>query len=78
MTTNWLLLGKATVPPPTPPIDTAGVPVLKKKLGGYVSEILPPPDIEPPAVVVKENVAAAVVFPATRSAVAIINDGLVN
>ena len=72
--TNRLLEGKATLPPPTPPIDTAGVPVLKKKLGGYVSVMLLPPASAPPAVVVNENVAAAGVFPATRSAVAIVKE----
>ena len=61
----------------TPPIDTAGVPVLKKKLGGYVSVMLLPLASSPPAVVVNANVAAAGVLPATRSAVAIANEVLV-
>ena len=74
MTTNWLLLGKATVPPLTPPIDTASVPVLKKKLGGYVSVILLPIASAPPKVVVNENVAAAAVFPARRSDTEIANE----
>ena len=72
--TNRLLEAKATVPPSTPPIDTAGVPELKKKLGGYVSVIQLPPASAPPAVVLNANVAAAAVFPATRSAVAIVNE----
>ncbi len=39
--------------------------------------ILLPIASAPPKVVVNENVAAAGVFPATRSAVAIVNEGLV-
>ena len=77
--TIWVLVGVATLPVggPLPLICTPGVPVLEKKPAGYVSVILPPVASAPPAVVVNENVAAAGVFPATRSAVAIVNEGIV-
>jgi hypothetical protein len=77
--TIWVLVGIATVPVggPLPLICTPGVPVLEKKLGGYVSVMVPPAASAPPAVVVNENVAAAPVLPATRSDVAIENKALV-
>ena len=77
--TIWVLVGVATVPVggPLPLICTPGVPVLEKKLDGYVSVILSPAASAPPAVVVNENVAAAPVLPATRSDVAIENKALV-
>ena len=77
--TIWVLVGVATLPVggPLPLICTPGVPVLEKKPAGYVSVILPPVASAPPAVVVNENVAAAGVLPATRSVVAIVNEGLV-
>ena len=75
--TIWVLVGVATVPPLTPLIVTAGVPVLEKKPDGYVNVMVLPVASAPPAVVVNENVAAADVLPATRSDVAITNEGLV-
>ena len=76
--TIWVLVGVATLPVgPLPLICTPGVPVLEKKPAGYVSVILPPVASAPPAVVVNENVAAADVLPATRSDVAIANEGSV-
>ena len=75
--TIWVLVGVATAPPPTPLIVAAGDPALAKKPDGYVSVMLPPEASAPPAVVVNENVAAAEVLPATRSDVAIANEGLV-
>ena len=77
--TIWVLVGVATVPVggPVPLICTPGVPVLEKKLDGYVSVILPPAASAPPAVVVNENVAAADVLPAKRSDADIANEGLV-
>ena len=77
--TIWVLVGVATVPVGGPPplICTPGVPVLEKKLDGYVSVMVPPVASAPPAVVVNENVAAADVLPATRSDVAIANEGSV-
>ena len=76
--TIWVLVGVATVPVggPLPLICTPGVPVLEKKLDGYVSVMVPPVASAPPAVVVNENVAAAPVLPATRSDVAIANKAL--
>ena len=75
--TIWVLVGVATLPVGLllPLICTQGVPVLEKKPAGYVSVILPPVASAPPAVVVNENVAAADVLPATRSDVAIANEG---
>ena len=77
--TIWVLVGVATLPVggPLPLICTPGVPVLEKKPAGYVSVILPPISSLPPAEVVNENVAAADVLPATRSDVAIANEGSV-
>ena len=74
--TIWVLVGVATVPVGGPPplICTPGVPVLEKKLDGYVSVMLPPVASAPPAVGVKVNVADDVVLPATRSNVAIANE----
>ena len=75
-----VLVGVATVPvgvTPPPLIVTSGVPVLEKKPDGYVSVMLLPLASPPPAVVVNENVAAADVFPATRSDAAIANDMIV-
>ena len=79
VTTIWVLVGVTTLPVggPLPLICTPGVPVLEKKPTGYVSVILPPVASAPPAVVVNENVAAADVLPATRSDVAIANEGSV-
>ena len=74
--TIWVPVGVATVPVGvTPPafIVTPGVPVLAKKPDGYVSVMVLPMESAPPAVVVNENVAAAGVFPATRSVAAIVN-----
>ena len=76
--TICVLVGVATLPVgPLPLICTPGVPVLEKKPAGYVSVILLPISSLPPAVVVNENVAAAGVLPATRSDVAIANEGSV-
>ena len=75
--TIWVPVGVATVPPLTPLIVTPGVPVLAKKPDGYVNVMVLPIASAPPAVVVKENVAAADVLPATRSDGAIANEGLV-
>ena len=74
-----VLVGVATLPVggPLPLISTPGVPVLEKKPVGYVSVMLLPISSLPPAVVVNENVAAADVLPATRSDVAITNEGSV-
>ena len=70
-----LLVGVATEPAGTLPlICTPGVPVLAKKLDGYVNVMLLPTASAPPAVVVNENVAAADILPAIRSEVAIAND----
>ncbi len=76
--TIWVLVGVATLPVgPLPLICTPGVPVLEKKPVGYVSVMVLPISSLPPAVVVNENVAAAGVLPATRSDVAIANEGSV-
>ena len=78
--TIWVAVGVATVPVGVAPpalIVTPGVPVLEKKPDGYVSVMVLLVASAPPAVGVNENVAAAGVFPATRSAVAIVNEGLV-
>jgi hypothetical protein len=62
-------VGVATEPvAPLPLICTLGDPALAKKPDGYVSVMLLPAASAPPAVVVKVNVAAAEVLPATRSA----------
>ncbi len=76
--TIWVLVGVATLPVgPLPLISTPGVPVLEKKPAGYVSVMVLPISSLPPAVVVNENEAAAGVLPATRSDVAITNEGSV-
>ena len=77
--TIWVVVGVATLPVggPVPLICTPGVPVLEKKPVGYVNVMLLPISSLPPAVVVNENVAAAGVLPATRSPVAIANEGSV-
>jgi hypothetical protein len=51
--------------------------VALKKPDGYVSVMVLPAASAPPALVVNENVAAADVFPATRSDAAIANDVIV-
>jgi len=62
-------VGVATEPVgPLPLICTLGDPALAKKPDGYVSVMLLPAASAPPAVVVKENVAAVPALPATRSA----------
>ena len=75
--TIWVPVGVTTVPPLTPLIVTPGVPVLAKKPDGYVNVMVLPIASAPPAVVVKENVAAADVLPAARSDGATANEGLV-
>ena len=76
--TICVLVGVAAVPVAPPLLmDTAGDPALAKKPDGYVSVMVLPVASAPPAVVVNENVAAADVLPATRSDVAITNEGLV-
>ena len=77
--TIWVAVGVAMVPVgPLPLIVTPKVPAeVVKKPDGYVSVIVLLVASAPPAVVVNEKVAAAAVFPATRSAVAIVNEGLV-
>ena len=76
--TICVLLGVATVPvAPGALIVAPGVPVLEKKPDGYVNVMVLPIASAPPAVVVNENVAAADALPATRSPVAIVNEGLV-
>ena len=75
--TIWVAVGVATVPVGvTAPalIVTPGVPVGAKKPDGYDSVMVLLVASAPPAVVVNENVTAADVFPATRSAVAIVNE----
>ena len=68
-------VGVATEPVgPLPLICTLGDPALAKKPDGYVSVMLLPAASAPPAVVVKLNVAAAGVLPATRSDAAIANE----
>jgi hypothetical protein len=73
---TWVAVGVATLPvgPPMPLICTWGDPWLAKKPDGYVSVMVLLVASAPPAVVVNENVAAADVFPAKRSAVAIVNE----
>ena len=74
--TIWVLVGVATVPVggPLPLICTPGVPVLEKKLDGYVSVMVLPAASAASVEVVKVNVAAAELFPATRSDAAIANE----
>ncbi len=67
-------VGVATLPVVLPPLNaTCGDPEEAKKADGYVNVILLPGASAPPAVVVNENVAAAVVRAATRSTEAIAN-----
>ena len=76
--TIWVLVGVPAVPVgPSPLIVTPGAPELTKNAEGNVSVIVPPMATDPPAVVVNENVAEALVLPATRSDVAIANEVLV-
>ena len=76
--TIWVAVGATMVPVAPPLIVTPKVPAeVVKKPDGYVSVIVLLVASAPPAVVVNENVAAAAVFPATRSPVAIANEGLV-
>ena len=78
VTTIWVAVGVATVPVgPAPLIVTPKVPDVVKKADGYVSVMVLLVASAPPAVAVNENVAAAAVFPATRSDTAIANEGLV-
>jgi hypothetical protein len=71
VTTIWVRVGCAQLPLAPPLIDAPGVAVAAKKPDGYVSVMLPPAAIAPPAEVVKMNVAAAAVLAANRSADAI-------
>jgi hypothetical protein len=77
--TIWVVVCVATLPVGglLPLICTRGVPVLEKKLGGYVSVMVSTGKSAPPAVGVKVNVAAQPVLPATRSDVAIANEVLI-
>ena len=76
--TIWVAVGATMVPVVPPLIVTPKVPAeVVKKPDGYVSVMVLLVASAPPAVVVNENVAAARVFPATRSAVAIEIEGLV-
>jgi hypothetical protein len=77
--TIWVVVCIATLPVGglLPLICTRGVPVLEKKLGGYVSVMVSTGKSVPPAVGVKVNVADDVVVPATRSDVAIANEVLI-
>ena len=77
VTTIWVLVGAATLPPLTPLMVAAGDPAPAKKPDGYVSVMVLPVASAPPAVVVNENVAAAPALPAKRSDDAIANKGLV-
>ena len=73
--TIWVAVGATMVPVgPLPLIVTPKVPYVLKNADGYVSVILLPIASAPPKVVVNENVAAAAVFPATRSGTAIANE----
>ena len=76
MMTIWALVGAALVPaaPLGAMKPTTGVADVAKKPDGYVSVIWLPAASAPPAVVVKLNVAAAGVLPATRSDAAIANE----
>jgi hypothetical protein len=68
-------VGVATEPVgPLPLICALGDPALAKKPDGYISVMVLPAASAPPAVVVKLNVAAAELFPATRSDAAIANE----
>jgi hypothetical protein len=70
VTTIWVRVGAAQLPL-APLMFATGVAVAAKKADGYVSVMVPPAAIAPPAEVVKMNVAAAAVLLATRSAGAI-------
>ena len=77
--TIWVAVGATMVPVVLPLIVTPKVPAeVVKKPDGYVSVIVLLVASAPPAVVVNENVAAADALPATRSPVAIVNEGLVS
>ena len=76
--TIWVAVGATMVPVVPPLIVTTKVPAeVVKKPDGYFSVMVLPIASAPPAAVVNENVAAAAVFPATRCAGAIVNEGLV-
>ena len=65
VTMIWVLVGCAQLPL-APLMFATGVAVAAKKPDGYVSVMVPPAAIAPPAEVVKMNVAAAAVLLATR------------
>jgi len=67
VTTIWARVGCAQLPLAPPLMDASGLAVVAKKPDGYVSVMVPPAAIAPPAEVVKMNVAAAPVLAATRS-----------
>jgi len=67
----------ALLPIKSAAIRVSGLPTYVKKPDGYVSVMVLPMASAPPAVVVKENVAAADALPATRSDAAIANEALV-
>ncbi len=72
--TIWVAVGATMVPVVPPLIVTPKVPAeVVKKPDGYVSVMVLPIASAPPKVVVNENLAAAAVFPATRSPDAIVN-----
>ena len=77
--TIWVLVGAALVPvaPLGAMEPTTDVADVAKKPDGCVSVILLPAASAPPAVVVKLSVAAADVWPATRTNAAIANEVLV-
>ena len=76
--TIWVAVGATMVPVTPPLIKTPKVPAeVVKKPDGYVSVIVLLVASAPPAEVVNENVAAADALPATRSSVAIVNEGSV-
>jgi len=66
VTTIWVRVGCAQLPLAPPLMDASGLAVVAKKPDGYVSVMVPPAAIAPPAEVVKMNVAAAAVLLATR------------
>ena len=66
VTTIWVRAGAAQLPLAPPLMVAPGVAVVAKKPDGYVSVMVPPAAIAPPAEVVKMNVAAAAVLLATR------------
>ena len=67
VTTIAVADGAAQVPLTDPLINTLGVAELLKKPGGYVNVMKLPMASDPPAVVVKLNVAATFALSATRS-----------